>query len=134
MYYRYEARVLEDTPPESNSHSWSGIFQCFDPDQRRKWWCLSVPKWYLDNPYAKSTAWFTQYGFEKWHMKMLNTIYEFLDRYPYFEIRIIRAEKLCSIAIHGKIQCISQCETDEISYEIIQNITYENIDNIMKKE
>lgn len=74
---------------------------------RRKWYCLTVPKWYDNNQTVPSKAWFTQYGFEKWHPKMLETIRSFLERYPYFEIRILTCTKPDNIVMHGKTQCIS---------------------------
>lgn len=97
MYYRYEARIADATKCSSRRElefrNWTGIFQCFDRNLCRKWYCLTVPKWYEHNLAVPSKAWFTQYGFEKWHSKMLETIRDLLERYPYFEIRILTCTK-----------------------------------------
>lgn len=134
MYYRYEARITDATECSSQRklefRNWTGIFQCFDPDMRRKWYCLTVPKWYDNNQTVPSKAWFTQYGFEKWHPKMLETIRNFLERYPYFEIRILTCTKPDNIVMHGKTQCISanyDFQPDNTKTDVLQYITTKNI-------
>lgn len=44
MYYRYEARIKEHRRFSTDPGEWVGIFQIFDPSQRRKWYCLYEPK------------------------------------------------------------------------------------------
>lgn len=108
MYYRYEARC---TKGNDEDKKWQGIFQCFGPDERRKWYCLHVPKWYEQNPDIKSQAWFTQHGYEKWHEKMEKTIEDFLLwRSNGWEIRLLQTENLNNIVSKGKTQCIIRIE------------------------
>ena len=44
MFYRYEGRSKDEPNAE-----WQGVFMLFDPSQRRKWYCLTSPKWYENN-------------------------------------------------------------------------------------
>ena len=103
MYYRYEARRLDEEDEE-----FRGIFGIFPPSEARKWYCLAEPKWYENNPDVNSQAWFTQHGYDKWHTKMEETIKEFLDCYgrDNFEIRLRKAATLDNIVFKGKTQCI----------------------------
>lgn len=97
---------------------------------RRKWYCLAIPKWYSNHTATPSKAWFTQYGFEKWHPKMLETLHVFLERYPYFEIRILTCDKPDNIVMKGKTQCISanyDIQPDDTNVNVLQYITIENI-------
>ena len=96
MYYRYEAKYPDDT-------EWKGIFHCLSPDDRRKWYCLSTPKWYDHNPDTKSRAWFTEHGYQKWHEKMEHTI---ANTWKPIETRLIKAETLDNIVVKGKTQVI----------------------------
>lgn len=135
MYYRYEARITDTTKCSSRRElefrNWTGIFQCFDLNMCRKWYCLAVPKWYEHNLAVPSKAWFTQYGFEKWHSKMLDTIRDLLERHPYFEIRILTCTKPNNIVMHGKTQCISanyNFKPNKTKTDVLQYITIENID------
>lgn len=135
MYYRYEARIADATKCSSRRElkfrNWTGIFQCFDPDMCRKWYCIAVPKWYEHNLAVPSKAWFTQYGFEKWHSKMLETIRDLLERHPYFEIRILTCTKPKNLVMHGKTQCISanyNFKPNKTKTNVLQYITIENID------
>ena len=139
MYYRYEARVYEnDSAYPSKAfaesvNSWTGIFQCFNPNQRRKWNCLTIPKWYMSNQYTSSQAWFTKHGYQKWHQKMMLTIKDFLEWYPYFEVRILRTDHLENIVMHGKTQCINAIESYDVdtSNMTITHIDIENIDDFL---
>lgn len=99
MYYRYEAKMPHE--------EWIGIFQIFDPDQRRKWYCLHVPKYYEKNPDVETKAWFTQHGYEKYHEKMDNMLSIYKDD-PDIEIRIVTADTLDNIVMLGKTQCIQR--------------------------
>ena len=95
MYYRYEARRTDE-----EDHEFKGIFHIFTPSQRRKWYCLAVPKWYEKNPNVESQAWFTQHGYNKWHETMEEMILEFLDWFAEgtYEIRLLKkrnAGKCC---------------------------------------
>lgn len=135
MYYRYEARITDATKCSSRRElefrNWTGIFQCFDRNLCRKWYCLTVPKWYEHNLAVPSKAWFTQYGFEKWHSKMLETIRDLLERYPYFEIRILTCTKPKNLVMHGKTQCISanyNFKPNKTKTDVLQYITINNID------
>lgn len=101
MYYRYEARHIGYEESE-----WEGIFSCFTPYELRKWYCLTVPKWYEKNPDVESQAWFTQHGYDEWHTKMEKTIEEFLSWGNDFEVRLCKAEKLDNVVFAGKTQCI----------------------------
>lgn len=102
MYYRYEARYTGDKDAE-----WEGIFQFFSPDERRKWYCLAVPKWYEKNPDVDSQAWFTQHGYDKWHEKMEKTIEDYLSWCNEgWEVRLLQVETLDNIVFKGKTQCI----------------------------
>ena len=95
MYYRYEAR-------EPNGE-WIGIFQHMSPDQRRKWYCLHIPKYLKEHPDCNSQSWFTEHGYQKWHTKMEETIEaEFQD----LEVRIVIKEMLENVVMKGKTQCI----------------------------
>jgi hypothetical protein len=81
-----------------------------NPNERRKWYCLTIPKWYADHPNIKSKAWFTEHGFEKYRFKMLKIIDE-LEYYGW-EVRIQTAETLDNIVMKGKTQVItSTCES-----------------------
>ena len=135
MYYRYEVRIADATKcsarRELKFRNWTGIFQCFDPDMCRKWYCIAVPKWYEHNLAVPSKAWFTQYGFEKWHPKMLETIRDLLERHPYFEIRILTCTKPKNLVMHGKTQCISanyNFKPNKTKTDVLQYITINNID------
>lgn len=101
MYYRYEARRINNKNSE-----WKGIFEYFSPYERRKWYCLSVPKWYDENPDVESQAWFTQHGYDKWHEKMEKTIEDFLSWHSNLEVRLLKVETLENIVFKGKTQCI----------------------------
>lgn len=103
MYYRYEARRTD-----GEDHEFKGIFHIFTSSQRRKWYCLAVPKWYEKNPNVESQAWFTQHGYNKWHETMEETILEFLDWFAEgtYEIRLLKKETLENVAFKGKTQCI----------------------------
>lgn len=110
MYYRYEARRTDVEDGE-----FKGIFNAFTPSQRRKWYCLAVPKWYEKNPDVESQAWFTQHGYDKWHEKMEDAIREFLDWFTEgtFEIRLLKKETLENIVFEGKTQCIIKLPAKE---------------------
>ena len=110
MYYRYEARRTDVEDGE-----FKGIFQAFTPSQRKKWYCLAVPKWYEKNPDVESQAWFTQHGYDKWHEKMEDTIREFLDLVTEdtLEIRLLKKETLENIVFEGKTQCIIKLSAKE---------------------
>ncbi len=99
MYYRYEAKIEPD--------EWIGVFQIFDPDQRRKWYCLREPKYYEKNPDIETKAWFTQHGYEKYHEKMDNMLSIYKDD-PDIKIRIVTADALDNIVMLGKTQCIQR--------------------------
>lgn len=100
MYYRYEARYKDA--------EWEGIFQFFDPSERRKWYCLAVPKWYEKNPDVESQAWFTQHGYDKWHKKMEKAIEDYLNWCsPGWEVRLLQTETLHNVVFKGKTQCIA---------------------------
>lgn len=101
MYYRYEARV--------NNGPWYGIFHAFDPNDRRKWHCLTTPKWYnkhFPREVFRSRAWFTDHGYAKWHEKMEKTIEESTLKARGYETRLIAAETLDNIVMKGKTQVI----------------------------
>ena len=105
MYYRYEGRYVGG----DKETEWEGIFQCFSPDERRKWYCLTIPKWYEKNPDVESQAWFTQHGYDKWHEKMEKTIEDFLSWcYDGWEVRLLQVETLDNIVFKGKTQCIAK--------------------------
>jgi hypothetical protein len=99
MYYRYEAKIEPD--------EWIGVFQIFDPDQRRKWYCLREPKYYEKNPDIETKAWFTQHGYEKYHEKMDNMLSIYKND-PDIKIRIVTADTLDNIVMLGKTQCIQR--------------------------
>ena len=104
MYYRYEARYLKG--PDNR---FKGIFEIFTPDERKQWnSCLSTPKWYSEHPGIPSQAWFTQHGYEKWHVKMDAIINDFLDAYGRnnYEVRLLKVNTLPNIVFKGKTQCI----------------------------
>ena len=107
MYYRYEAKVLHERRFSQEPGEWVGIFQIFDPDQRRKGYCLHEPKYYEENPDIETKAWFTQHGYDKYHAKMDNMLSIYKDD-PDVEIRIITAETLDNIVMLGKTQCIQR--------------------------
>ncbi len=103
MFYRYEART--------GNGQWHGIFQAFDPSDRRKWHCLTVPKWYSEHFLDKilqSRAWFTDYGYAKWHEKMEKTIEESTLKARGYETRLITADTLDNIVMKGKTQVIQK--------------------------
>ena len=102
MYYRYEIRFLTENA------EWEGVFQAFNPSQRRQWHCLAEPKYYENNPDAETRAWFTQHGYEKWHVKMDTIINDFLDAYGRnnYEVRLLKVDILPNIVFKGKTQCI----------------------------
>lgn len=110
MYYRYEARRTD-----GKDHEFKGIFHIFTPSQRRKWYCLAVPKWYEKNPNVESQAWFTQHGYNKWHETMEETILEFLDWFAEgtYEIRLLKKETLENVVFKGKTQCIIKLPVKE---------------------
>lgn len=99
MYFRYEMRHKKPKPGE-----WEGVFQFFNPSQRRKWYCLAEPKWYEENPEANSRAWFTEHGFAKWMKKMETMLQEF-DK-EYYEVRLLTATTLDNLVFEGKTQVI----------------------------
>ena len=100
MFYRYEGRS-KDAP----NAEWQGVFMLFDPSQRRKWYCLTSPKWYENNEDVESRAWFTEYGFEKYHEKMEDMLSEMED---WCDIRILTAPMLSDIVMNGKVQVIQR--------------------------
>ena len=60
---------------------------------------------------------------------MLETIRSILERYPYFEIRILTCTKPDNLVMHGKTQCISanyDFQPDNTKTEVLQNITTKN--------
>lgn len=100
MYYRYEIKC------KGYYDDWTGVFQFFDPSQRRKWYCLHVPKYYEDNPDTENTrSWFTQHGYDKYHEKM-DAMLSIYEDDPDVQIRILTAETLDNIVMQGKTQCI----------------------------
>lgn len=107
MYYRYEAKILHERRFSQEPGEWVGIFQIFDPDQRRKWYCLHEPKYYEENPDVETKAWFTQHGYDKYHAKMNDMLSIYKDN-PDIEIRIVTAETLDNIVMLGKTQCIQR--------------------------
>ena len=104
MYYRYEAKHEARTGAE-----WVGIFQTFYPSECRKWYCLTVPKWYEEHPHAKSKAWFTEHGYEKWKTKMEDMISNFhYGAKNGWEFRLVTADFLDDIVMSGKTQVIER--------------------------
>ena len=101
MYYRYEIRFLTENA------EWEGVFQAFNPSQRRQWHCLAEPKYYEDNPDVETKAWFTQHGYDKWHSKMDAMLEQYKDDKD-IEIRILTAEVLDNLVMKGKTQCIQR--------------------------
>ena len=104
MFYRYEARRIDGDVPSD----WEGIFQHFDPTERRQWYCLCEPKWYAKNPDKESQAWFTQHGYDKWHEKMDDMIEDKIlcmgsNR---LEVRLLSKESLENIVFKGKTQVL----------------------------
>ena len=105
MYYRFEC-CMSDFHGEIPERYWQGIFSCMYLNERRKWYCLSVPKWYKQNPDIRSEAWFTQHGYEKWGQKMQETYNLMKLNRPYLSFRLRTKESLEGIVFAGKTQVI----------------------------
>lgn len=102
MYFRYEAKH-----PTATNNKWVGIFQVFNPDERRQWSCLREPKWYQNNPQVNSKAWFTEHGYFKWKNKMSLMIENFhFGLTDKWEFRLLKKNKLENIVFTGKTQII----------------------------
>lgn len=102
MFYRYEAKH-----PVKTGNEWVGIFQAFNPFERRQWYCLTEPKWYKDNPRINSKAWFTEYGYLKWKAKMEKMIQSFhFENKDGWAFRVINAETIENTVFKGKTQVI----------------------------
>ena len=102
MFYRYEAKHI-------SNDKWIGIFQAFNPSEKRKWNCLYEPKWYRDNPHVESKAWFTEHGYNKWKNKMNAMIEDFhFGNTNGWEFRIVKKENLDNIVMYGKSQVIQK--------------------------
>ena len=82
-------------------------------NERNKWWCLPVPQWYKKHPESKTKAWFTEYGYNKYHEKMENVIQHIIieENRPY-DIRLLKQESVPDIVMKGKTQCLQQIRTN----------------------
>ncbi len=108
-FYRYECVWMRYPHRTEGTEQWEGIFQFLDPDQRRKWYCLPVPKWYSQHPNSDSKAWFTEHGFQKYGEKMRKALEHFCELHDEsFVIRLLVAEKLPNLVMTGKTQCIQK--------------------------
>lgn len=104
MYYRYEACPVQEN--KFHPMKWDSIFAsgALNPYQMRKInQTLKSPKWYKDNTNVPSRCWFTQAGYDKYHILMEEMIAEISS---FWKIRIIKCETLNNIVVKGKIQCI----------------------------
>ena len=101
MYYRYEVET-ED--------GWEGIFSIANPDWRRYIGrYIAEPKWYAkqENVYdIQSRCWFTQYGFDKYHHLIEETINDYRYYYPDVNVRILKQVSLENLVMKGKVQVI----------------------------
>lgn len=98
MYFRYEAKKKDES-------EWQGIFQLMPGYERRKWRFLVEPKWYTNNPYVESFAWFTGYGYLRYREQMQMSIWNAFDLEIY-ETRLLQKEELEYVVMQGKVQAI----------------------------